>query len=214
MSPCFYREYLNFKLQLAQDQMPQVHFLGRENQKHGRLLTFKRSIYMDLQVEVMHLEKYVCYLYGQPPNLLSVNKAPYRMFTLGKCSEECLPQNSDSLHQHILRLNHEAYIRKQSTVNNIAVPSLNGFGWILEGNHLKIKWGTKESTLDSILEYVMCKCKKGCNTKRCSCEKANLPCSELCQWSECENMQGNLMEDGIIDYGLDENIDGTLHDEF
>ena len=31
----------------------------------------------------------------------------------------------------------------------------------------------------------------------------------------CENMQGCPMEeDDIIDYGLDEDIDGTLHDEF
>ncbi len=93
-------------------------------------------------------------------------------------------------------------------MNNIAAPSPNGFGWILEGNNLEIKWGTKESAPDSILEYVMCKCKKGCNTKRCSCQKANLPCTELCQCSECENIQGNSMEeDDIIDYGLDEDID-------
>ena len=57
--------------------------------------------------------------------------------------------------------------------------------------------------------------KKGCNTKRCSCQKANLPCTELCQCSECENMQGcSMEEDDIIDYGLDEDVDGTLHDEF
>ena len=76
------------------------------------------------------LEKYVCHLYGQP-NLLSVNEARYRMLTLGKSSEESLP-NSDSLYQHILRANYEAYIRKQSMLNNFAVPSPNGFGWVLQ----------------------------------------------------------------------------------
>ena len=160
------------------------------------------------------LEKYVCHLYGQP-NLSSVNEARYRMFTLGKCSEESLPPNSDSLYQHILRVNYEAYIRKRSTLNNIAAPSPNGFDWNLEGDHLEIEWGTKESAPDSILEYVMCRCKKGCNTKRCSCQKANLPCTELCQCSEGESMQGcSMEEDDIIDYGLDEDVDGTLHDEF
>ena len=32
----------------------------------------------------------------------------------------------------------------------------------------------------------MCRCKKGCNTKRCSCKKADLQGTELCQ---CENME-------------------------
>ena len=106
------------------------------------------------------LEKYVCHLYGQP-KISSVNEARYQMFRLGKCSEESLPPNSDSLHQHILRVNYEAFIRKQSTINTISAPSPDGYGWTVEGTDLNIKWGTMESAPDSILEYVMCRCKKG-----------------------------------------------------
>ena len=90
------------------------------------------------------LEKYVCHLYGQP-KISSVNEARYQMFRLGKCSEESLPPNSDSLHQHILRVNYEAFIRKQSTINTISAPSPDGYGWTVEGTDLNIKCGTMES---------------------------------------------------------------------
>ena len=173
MSPCFYTDYLNFNLHRVRFHKF-IFWEGKAKNMAGCYSS--RGVFrwfarlgdeLNLADEVFTiLEKYVCHLYGQP-NLSSVKKACYRMFTLGKCSEESLPPNSDSLYQHILRVNYEAYIRKRSTLNNIAAPSPNGFGWILEGNHLEIKWGTKESAPDSILEYVMCRCKKGCNTKRC-----------------------------------------------
>jgi hypothetical protein len=140
------------------------------------------------------LEKYVCHLYGQP-KISSVNEARYQMFRLGKCSEESLPPNSDSLHQHILRVNYEAFIRKQSTINTISAPSPDGYGWTVEGTDLNIKCGTMESAPDSILEYVMCRYKK-----------ADLQCTELCQCGECENME-STETDSDIDNELDEDSD-------
>ena len=47
------------------------------------------------------LEQYVCSLYGQ--DKASAQKdARYTMFKLGKCTEESLPPNFDSLYQHTL----------------------------------------------------------------------------------------------------------------
>ena len=82
----------------------------------------------------------------------------------------------------------------------------------MEGTDLNIKWGTMESAPDSILEYVMCRCKKGCNTKRCSCKKADLQCTELCQCGECENME-STETDSDIDNELDEDSD-EIDNEF
>ena len=53
------------------------------------------------------LEQYVCSLYGQD-KASSVNDARYTMFKLGKCTEESLPPNFDSLHHHTLRVNFES----------------------------------------------------------------------------------------------------------
>ena len=100
------------------------------------------------------IEKYVCHLYGQP-DAHSINNVPYRMFKLGKCTEESLPPNADSLHQHILILvNYQSYIRKHSTIAILAAPSPVGFGWYLKEDNLEIEWGTQEPAPDSILEYV------------------------------------------------------------
>ena len=87
------------------------------------------------------LEQYVCCLYGQQ-DATHVNNARYRMFKLGKVTEESLPPNSDSLQQHILRVNFESYIRKHSTIPIVAAPSPVGYGWKLESDELAITWGT------------------------------------------------------------------------
>jgi uncharacterized protein YbdZ (MbtH family) len=132
------------------------------------------------------LEQYVCCLYGQD-KAKSINHARYTMFKLGKCTEESLPPNFGSLHQHILRVNFESYICKHATTPILASPSPVGYGWKLEEDQLEIVWGTQEPAAESILEYVNCKCNKGCTTKRCSCYKSGLKCTELCQCNSCEN---------------------------
>lgn len=153
------------------------------------------------------LEQYVCCLYGQQ-DATDVNNARYRMFKLGKVTEESLPPNSDSLQQHILRVNFESYIRKHSTIPIVAAPSPVGYGWKLESDELAITWGTLEPAPDSILEYVSCKCKKGCQTRRCSCHKAKLKCTELCQCNSCENA-----EEQELNEMASELIDGEIGDE-
>ena len=40
---------------------------------------------------------------------------------------------------------------------------------------------------DSVLNLINCKCKQSCATRRCSCLKNGLSCSDLCQCENCEN---------------------------
>ena len=156
------------------------------------------------------LERYVCCLYGQE-NATNVNNARYRMFKLGKYTEDSLPPNYDSLYQHILRVNFENYTRKNSTIPTLDAPSPVGYGWSLTGDTLEITWETQGPAPDSILEFVSCKCRKGCQTKRCSCSKGNLKCTELCQCSNCENSE--IDEEELIDSDCDEE-DCDDDDEF
>jgi hypothetical protein len=52
-------------------------------------------------------------------------------------------------------------------------------------------------TADSIfIEFVSFECKKACRTKRCSCFKANLKCTELCQ---CSNSENSEIDEELID---------------
>jgi hypothetical protein len=79
---------------------------------------------------------------------------------------------------------------------------------------LEITRGTLGSARNSILEFVSCKCKKGCQTKRCSCFKANLKCTELSQCSNCENSEIN--EEQLIgnDFAKEAMDCDYHHDEF
>jgi hypothetical protein len=63
--------------------------------------------------------------------------------------------------------------------------------WIWLDHRSKLIWtsnGVQWKVLQIVFFklYVMYRCKKGCNTKRCSCKKADLQCTDLCQ---CENME-------------------------
>jgi hypothetical protein len=48
---------------------------------------------------------------------------------------------------------------------------------------------SRHPTACIFIECVSCECKKACQTKRCSCFKANLKCTELCQSSNPENSE-------------------------
>ena len=41
---------------------------------------------------------------------------------------------------------------------------------------------------DYLLDCTTCKCKTGCQSKRCSCQKAGLSCTELCCCIDCRNV--------------------------
>ncbi len=51
----------------------------------------------------------------------------------------------------------------------------------------------------AIIEMVRCQCKTNCSTLRCSCQRSNLPCTELCLCDvdgECTNDEdSNIMND-------------------
>ena len=81
--------------------------------------------------------------------------------------------------------------------NFLASPSPVGYGWKLEDNQLQIVWGTQEPAPESILECVHCKCQKDYKTRRCSCYKSDLKCTEFCQCNSCEN--SDILADELIE---------------
>ena len=63
-------------------------------------------------------------------------------------------------------------------------PSVN-----LHNGSFKVSIGS-----DSVLEFVSCKCAKGCLNNRCSCVKATLSCTDLCKCNGCKNAVRNTDE--------------------
>jgi hypothetical protein len=133
------------------------------------------------------LKKFVCHLYGAE-NQSDVNLVRYLLFKGGKFDEELLPPNEDSLEQHVKRANFQCFIWRRATNSMMDAPSFSGHGWEIDNiGHVHITWMTLPPAPDSVLDFVNCKCKTGCINNRCSCKKANLKCSELCNCSNCQN---------------------------
>lgn len=133
------------------------------------------------------LSSYVCHLYGFE-ECSDVNYVRYQLFKRGKYEEELLPPNQDSLDQHALRANFQCYIWRHAMQPMLHLPSFYNHGWKLDGEgNVAVDWMTIPAAPDSILEFVNCKCTKGCENRRCSCVKASLKCSDLCQCIDCKN---------------------------
>ena len=163
------------------------------------------------QILIGLLEDFVCHLYQR--NVSNVNDARYNMFKLGKCTEESLPPNFDSLQQHILRCNYESFIRRRCLVAIIDAGSPEGHGWQISNDGLAIIWMTIPPAPDSVLEFIHCNCNTGCGTKRsCSCVKAGLDCTELCKCSsDCDSCFNSSSHNQ--DVFTDEGVTVELSDE-
>ena len=68
---------------------------------------------------------------------------------------------------------------------------LDQFGWSRQNGQLEIVWEAEENKeeVKDRLDYVLkgCKCKTGCNTKRCKCKKCGRTCGPGCQCLNCVN---------------------------
>ena len=137
------------------------------------------------------LSKYVCHLYGLE-ECSDVNFVRYELFKSGKYEEQLLPPNQDSLDQHARRANLQCYIWRHALQPILNLPTFYNHGWRLDDKgNVAVEWMTIPAAPDSVLEFVHCKCSKGCENRRCSCIKASLKCSELCKCTGCQNKSGS-----------------------
>ena len=66
---------------------------------------------------------------------------------------------------------------------NFNAPAISNHGWKVEDERVSIQWVNLAPAPDSILAFVNCSCKKGCENNRCSCFRTNMQCSDLCKRS-------------------------------
>ena len=72
---------------------------------------------------------------------------------------------------------------------------------------LEVKWLAQAPAPSSLVELMSCKCKKSnCTNNVCSCKKANLACTSLCECIDCEN---NKKEDAFLETDYIEESDDS-----
>ena len=134
---------------------------------------------------------YTCDLYGSKGECSNVDLLRYQIFKGGKFGEEYMPPNSDSLQLHLQRANYQRYLWRHAMMPNLNAPDIRNHGWRIEDGRVSIQWMNLAPAPDSILAFVNCSCKKGCENNRCSCFRANMRCSDLCKCSSCLNASKN-----------------------
>ena len=69
--------------------------------------------------------------------------------------------------------------------------ALTDYGWTRENNKLAVVWELPDNIekATASLNFIMsgCKCKTGCSTRRCSCQRKKRVCGPSCQCINCSN---------------------------
>lgn len=110
---------------------------------------------------------------------------------------EQLPPTSSAVKYHAFRV----YFQIQQWMGVSDLNALS-WGWILKDNEYVPKLSDLPPAPPSLLSVIRCKCKKTCDTMRCSCRKMGLPCTDVCgscQDIGCENNAVILSNDNFSD---------------
>lgn len=134
------------------------------------------------------LEQFVCKLYKT--NQECVNESRYQLFTkLQNVDPHMLLPSKNALTLHILRANYQAGIWRRTLCPDPTIPDPVGNGWTRRGEKLEVLWIDNLPAPQAILQLVTCGCKSVCDTRRCTCLKNGLPCTDACKCPDtCVNL--------------------------
>ena len=133
----------------------------------------------DLHDETCKLaEKFICRIYKLPDEDICDNA---RVDMFGKCRlPEALPPTSNALQFHIQRAHYQAMVWRQATCNIPLLPQPETMGWSKDNGILVPILMSVSPIPEICTEVITCGCTKGCNSGKCGCKKANLPCTKSC----------------------------------
>ena len=165
----------------------------------GNYFLFEASLFASIEV-------FVCKMYGI--NCANTDEARYKKFCNAKKKlpePQQLPPTRDALLCHCKRVSYATAIIKKSLTQFPNIPGPDGYGWMQEGNALKVQWMLRKPAPDEVLDLISCSCKKSCKTNSCLCKSHGVECSDLCGCDdECENK-----DDGESNDDVDENDDDS-----
>ena len=111
------------------------------------------------------------------------------LFKSGRCSERDLPPNQDSLHIHIQRASNLAAVHRRSLECYPDIPPPINHGW-----KMAVRWtGCHFHQLQRrSLSLFTAPAKKKTVRGKCTCKVYELPCTNLCKCTHCDN---NILEE-------------------
>ena len=115
------------------------------------------------------------------------------MFKSGRCSERDLPTNQDSLQKHITQASYQAAVHRRSLECYPDIPPPINHGWKMAEELYEVDWMSLPPAPEAILELVRCSYKKtNCVRGKCTCKVYELPCTNPCKCTHCDN---NILEE-------------------
>lgn len=136
------------------------------------------------------LANFVCLLYcPKGIHITSIPDLRWHLFCKHLAESSKLPPTVGAFEEHIERVRVQSSVWCQATVmwQRLFNPLKHGY---YQNDHGEILPTTMKvpSAPQAIVELVRCQCKAHCTTKRCSCRRHNLACTDLCLCgSDCEN---------------------------
>ena len=127
------------------------------------------------------LERFTILCYNRTSENIDINLERKDLFTKKRRTIEGLPPTGAAIYYHTLRAAYQAgQIWAQSRKAELVLPSPSEYGWVLESGRWRPYWSNLPEAGTACRELIKCSCKLNCKG-RCSCYKANLPCTALCQ---------------------------------
>jgi hypothetical protein len=146
-----------------------------------------------LPPEVYLLEAFVCRVYsaGQS-SVSSLAELRWQLYKKRNLEAENLPPTRAILVPHIMRTNYTSMRDKAYITQHPLLPPLEESGWMKQDGDSDSTYKPITCTAlpapESVLHFVKCGCKTGCQGKSsCSCAKNRLKCTALCKCEGCSN---------------------------
>ena len=162
----------------------------------------------DLTQEVKdELTKFVCLRYcSKGVQITSIPDLRWHLFCKQLAESNRLPPTLGALEEHIKCVRLQSRVWSQATVMQQQPFDPLKFGYYKDTSGQLLPVTTEVLPApQAIIQLVRCQCKSNCSTQRCSCNRNDLPCTELCLCdSECTNDENyNIGSDDSDDYEID-----------
>ena len=166
----------------------------------------------DVNIKVIkHLEKYVIKLFCT--SNINATLAEARWYLFSKYQDcDRLPPTAAALKFKVLWTHLICLIWKTSHWQHPRSPDPAQYGWEKKSDILMPVLTDRPPAPEAIIEMSLCKCKTGCNTMTCKCNKNGLVCTEMCLCNRCENEEQESNPTWDEDDELDDS-DGDNEDD-
>ena len=176
------------------------------------------SVFNKINADKKHIieagEKAMILLYGG--NCESLDQLRYERFCQKVASSpmaieaKSIPPTSAACKEHVLRV----YLQVQEWKGQKLDPCK--FGWKKQEDKLQAIPTLKPPAPKELLEVIVCNCKTGCRSMKCTCKKHGLECSlacGICKGVSCDNCHQPEVKDDDDDDGDDDDNDDDFENE-